>query len=140
MKPRSATTSTTPRHTQAAHINTAKQRTCFALYFLAYDLSSTAPWGLMKKYKNTFTHCIAQNLTDREYRQLQGIPPDMILGCSLPTGQPSNSLDGYRHLGELKALAQRKVSVEERARRIQLDLVQNAKNLGARDPPQHGSR
>ncbi len=57
-----------------------------------------------------------------------------MFDCSLPPGQPSNSLDGYRHLGELKTLVQRNVSVEERARRIQLDLDQNAKDLGTRDP------
>jgi hypothetical protein len=57
-----------------------------------------------------------------------------MLDCSLPPGQPSNSLGGYRHLGELKTLAQRNISVEERARRIQLDLDQNASDLGARDP------
>jgi hypothetical protein len=58
----------------------------------------------------------------------------MVLDCSLPPGQPSNSLDGYRHLGELKPLLQRNISVEERAERIQLDLEQNAKDLDARDP------
>jgi hypothetical protein len=80
------------------------------------------------------SHCISQNLTDRNYRNLQCILPDLMLDCSLPPGQPSNFLDGYRHLGELKALAQRNISVEERARRIKLDLDQNAKDLGARDP------
>ncbi len=41
IKPRSAATSTTPRHTQAAHINTAKQHSALALpcIFLAYDLA-----------------------------------------------------------------------------------------------------
>ena len=58
----------------------------------------------------------------------------MMLDCSLPPGQPPNSLDGYRHLGELKTLAQLNISVEERAERIQRDLEQNAKDLGARDP------
>ena len=57
-----------------------------------------------------------------------------MLYCSLPPGQPSNSLDGYRHLGELKALSQRSISAEKRAERIQRDLEQNAKVLGARDP------
>ncbi len=58
-----------------------------------------------------------------------------MLDCSFPPGRPPNSLDGYRHLGELKALAQRKISdKEKRARRIQLDLDQNAKDLGARGP------
>ena len=84
--------------------------------------------------KKTFSHCISQNLIDRDYQNLQGIPPDLMLDCSLPPGQPSNSLDGYRHLGELKALSQRNMSVEKRAEHIQLDLVQNAKDLGARDP------
>ena len=57
-----------------------------------------------------------------------------MLDCSLPPGQPSNSLDGYRHLGELRTLAQRNISVEERARRIQQDLIKHAKDLDARDP------
>ena len=57
-----------------------------------------------------------------------------MLDCSLPPGQPYNSLDGYRHLGELRTLAQRNLLVAERARRIQLDLDQNAKDLDARDP------
>jgi hypothetical protein len=52
---------------------------------------------------------------------------------SLPQGQPSNSFDGYRHLGELRALSQRKMSVGKRAEHIQRDLEQNAKDLGARD-------
>ena len=80
--------------------------------------------------KNTFSHCISQNLTDRDCWNLQGILPDLMLDCSLPPGQPSNSLDGYRHLGERRTRAQRNISVEERARRIQLDLDQNAKDLG----------
>ena len=84
--------------------------------------------------KNTFSHCISQNPTDRDYRNLQGILPDLMLDCSLPPGQQPNSLDGYRHLGELKTLSQRTISVEERAERIQLDLEQNAKDLDARDP------
>jgi hypothetical protein len=45
-----------------------------------------------------------------------------------------NSLGGYRHLGDLKTLPQRNISVEERAERIQRDLDQNATDLGARDP------
>ena len=58
-----------------------------------------------------------------------------MLDCSLPPGQPSNStLDGYRHLGELKTLSQRSILVQKRAERIQLDLDQNAKDLAARDP------
>ena len=57
-----------------------------------------------------------------------------MLDCSLPLGQPSNSLDGYRHLGELKALSQRNISAEERAERIQRNLEQHAKDLDARDP------
>ena len=57
-----------------------------------------------------------------------------MLDCSLPPGQPSNSLDGYRHFGELKTLSQRNMSVEKRAEHIQLDLDQNAKDLDARDP------
>ena len=56
-----------------------------------------------------------------------------MLDCSLPPGQPSNSLGGCRHLSELQKLSQRNISVEERARRIQLDLVQNAMDLGVRD-------
>jgi hypothetical protein len=84
--------------------------------------------------KNTFSHCISKNLTDRDYRNLQGILPDLMLGCSLPPGQPSNSLDGYRHLGELKTLLQRNMSVEKRAEHIQLDLEKNAKDLGAGTP------
>ncbi len=54
--------------------------------------------------------------------------------CSVPPGQPSNSLDGYRHLGELKTLLQRNISFEERAERIQRDLEQNAKDMDARNP------
>ncbi len=57
-----------------------------------------------------------------------------MLECSLPPGQPPNSLGGYRHLGELRALSQRNISVEERAERTQRDLEQNAKDLDARDP------
>ncbi len=87
-----------------------------------------------KLYKNTFSHCISQNLTDRDYWNLQGVLPDLMLDCSLPPGQPSNSLDGYRHLGELKKLSQQNMSVEKRAEHIQLDLDQNAKDLDARDP------
>ncbi len=55
-----------------------------------------------------------------------------MFDCSLPPGQPPNSLDGYRHLGELKTLAQRNISVVERAMHIKLDLDQNVKDLGAR--------
>ena len=57
-----------------------------------------------------------------------------MLDCSLPPGPPSNPLDGHRHLGELKTLSQRNMSVEKRAERIQRDLEQNAKDLDARDP------
>ncbi len=57
-----------------------------------------------------------------------------MLVSSLPPGQPPSSLDGYRHFGELRTLAQRSILVEERARRIQFDLDQNAKDLGAREP------
>jgi hypothetical protein len=56
-----------------------------------------------------------------------------MLDCSLPPGQPSDSLDGYRHLGELKTLSQRNISVEEPAERIQRDLEQNAKDMDAKD-------
>ena len=85
--------------------------------------------------KNTFGHCINQNLASADdERHLQGILPDMVFDCSLPPGPPSNSLDGYRHLGELKTLSQRNISVEERAERIQRDLEQYAKDLDARDP------
>jgi hypothetical protein len=81
-----------------------------------------------------FSHCISQNLTNRDYRNLQGILPDLMLDCLLTPGQPSNSLDSYRHLGELKTLSQRNMSVEKRGEHIQLDLIQNAKDLGDRDP------
>ena len=54
--------------------------------------------------------------------------------CSLPPGQPSNPLDGCRQLVELKTLSQRNFSVEERAVKIQRDVVQHAKELDARDP------
>ena len=57
-----------------------------------------------------------------------------MFDCSLPPGLPSNPLDGYRHLGELKTLSQRNMSVVKRAEHIQLDLIQNAKDLDARDP------
>jgi hypothetical protein len=33
--------------------------------------------------KKTFSNCIFQNLTDRDYRNLQGILPDLMLDCSL---------------------------------------------------------
>ncbi len=87
------------------------------------------------KIKNSFKgkNCTSQNLTDREHRNLQGILPDLMLDCSLPPDQPFNYLDGYRHLGKVKTLAQRNISVEERARCIQLDLYQSAKNLNAKD-------
>jgi hypothetical protein len=41
MKPRSATTSTTPRHAHVVHINTAKRHSALALpcTFFAYDLA-----------------------------------------------------------------------------------------------------
>ena len=39
--------------------------------------------------KKTFSHCICKNLTDREYRNLQGILPDLVLDCSFPPGQPA---------------------------------------------------
>jgi hypothetical protein len=79
--------------------------------------------------KNTFDHCIHQNLTSADdERHIQGILPDIVLDCSLPPGLPSNSLDGYRHLGELRTLSQRNMSVEKRAQRIQRDLEQNAKD------------
>ena len=57
-----------------------------------------------------------------------------MLDCSLPPGQPSNSLDGCRQLVELKTVSQRNLSVEERAVKIQRDVVQHAKELDARDP------
>jgi hypothetical protein len=85
--------------------------------------------------KKTFDGCIFQNLISADdERHLQGILPDVVFDCLLPPGQPSNSLDGYRHLGKLKTLSQRKISVEKRAERIQRDLEQNAKDLDARDP------
>ncbi len=91
--------------------------------------------GLEKSTKKiTFLHCIFQNLIPADNKQhLEGILFDIVLVCSLPPGQPSNSLDGYRHLGELKALTQRNISIEEREERIQQDLEQNAKHLDARD-------
>jgi hypothetical protein len=63
-------------------------------------------------------------VSDHDKRHFQGILPDLVLDCSLPPGQLSNSLDGYRHIGELMTLSQRNFSVEERERaeRIQWDL------------------
>jgi hypothetical protein len=91
--------------------------------------------GRGKYTKNTFGHCIHQNLISADdERHIQGILPDLMLDCSLLPGQPSNSLDGYRHLGELKTLSQRNMSVGKRAEHIKRDLEQNAKNLGAVDP------
>ena len=91
--------------------------------------------GRANSTKNTFDHCIRGNLTSTEAEQhLQGILPDLILDCLLPPGPPSNPLDGYRHLGEMKTLSQRNIPVEERARRIQQDLIKHAKDLDARDP------
>ena len=59
----------------------------------------------------------------------------MVLNCSLPPGQPANALDGCRQLDvELKTCAQRNMSVEERAVKIQRDVEQHAKELDARDP------
>ena len=58
----------------------------------------------------------------------------MMLNCSLPPGQPANALDGCRQLVELKMCAQRTMSVEERAAKIQRDVEQHAKKLDARDP------
>ena len=84
--------------------------------------------------ESTFAHWIFQNPIHHDNRYLQGILLDLVLDCLLPPGQPSSSLDGYQHLGELKTLSQRSVTVEERAERIQRDLEQNAKDLGARDP------
>ncbi len=85
--------------------------------------------------KKTFGHCIHQNLTSTDdERHLQGILPDLILDCSLLPVLPSNPLDGHRHLGEMKTLSQRNISVEERAQRIQRDLKRHAKDLDARDP------
>ena len=45
-----------------------------------------------------------------------------------------STLDGHRHLGEMKTLSQRNMLVEERAQRIQQDLSKHAKDLDARDP------
>ena len=85
--------------------------------------------------KNTSSERILHNLISADdKRHLQGNLPDLVLDYSLPPGQPSNSLDGYRHLGELKTLSQRNKSVEKRAEHIQLDLNQNVKDLDARDP------
>jgi hypothetical protein len=57
--------------------------------------------------------------------------------CSLLSwGYPANPGNARvkRHLGELKALSQRNISVEERAERIQRDLEQNATDLETREP------
>jgi hypothetical protein len=108
---------------------------------LAYLIESVASAGIPHKggfgntCKNLFAHCIYNNLvSDDDERHLQGIIPDMMLDCSLPPGQPSNSLDGCRQLVELKTISQRNVSVEERAVKIQREVVQHAKELDARDP------
>ena len=91
--------------------------------------------GFGNTCKNIFAHCIHNNLvSDDDERHLQGIIPDMMLDCSLPPGQPSNPLDGCRQLVELKTISQRNVPVEERAVKIQRDVVQHAKELDARDP------
>ena len=57
----------------------------------------------------------------------------MMIDGRYPAGQPSNALDNSLRLVELKTLAQRGVSVEERARRIQRDVERHAKELGAMD-------
>ena len=98
-------------------------------FWLAYLMSS-----IPRVYKNTFSYCIFQNLINHDNRYLKGILSDRVLDCSLPPGQPSNSLDGYRQLGELKTPSQRNFSVKKRVERIQRDLEQNAKDLDARDP------
>jgi hypothetical protein len=90
--------------------------------------------GHGKSTKNTFAHCIHENLTsDEDKRRIQGILPDIVLDCSITPGQPSNPLDGCRHLCELKTLSQRGTSVQERAERIQRDIEKHAKDLDARD-------
>ena len=82
-----------------------------------------------------FAHCISHNLEcDNDERRLQGIIPDMMLNCSLPPGQPASALDGCRQLVELKTCAQRNLSVEERAVKIQRDVEEHATELDARDP------
>ena len=108
---------------------------------LAYLIDSVASAGIPCKggfgntCKNLFAHCIFHNLeSDDDERRLQGIIPDMMLNCSLPPGQPANALDGCRQLVELKTCAQRNMSVEERAVKIQRDVEQHAKELDARDP------
>ena len=108
---------------------------------LAYLIESVASAGIPHKggfgntCKNVFAHCIHNNLvSDDDERHLQGIIPDMMLDCSLPPGQPSNPLDGCRQLVELKTISQRNVPVEERAVKIQRDVVQHATELDARDP------
>ena len=57
----------------------------------------------------------------------------MMIDGRYPAGQPSNALDNSLRLVELKTLAQRGVSVEERARRIQRDVEHHAKELDAMD-------
>jgi hypothetical protein len=108
---------------------------------LAFIIESVASAGIPHKggvgntCTNMFAHCIHNNLvSDDDQRHIQGILPDMMLDCSLPPGQQSNPLDGCRHLVELKTISQRNVSVEERAAKIQRDIVQHAKELDARDP------
>ena len=91
--------------------------------------------------KNTFGHCFRQNLTSaKDERHIQGIPPNLMLDCSLPPGLPSKPLDSHRHLGELKTLSQRNMSVEERAQRIQQGLIKHVKDLDARDPRKQDTR
>ncbi len=57
---------------------------------------------------------------------IQSTLPGLVLDCSLPPGQLYSSLDCYRHLGELKTLSQRNISVKKRAERIQRGLIKNA--------------
>ncbi len=47
---------------------------------------------------------------------IQSTLPYLMLDCTLPTGQPPSSLDGYRNLRKLKTLSQRNISVEKRGR------------------------
>ncbi len=122
-----------PCNVSTCALNTADKKASVSTTIFATD-TVTRHMNRKLYKKNSFSHCISQNLTDRDYRNIQGILPDLMLDCSLPPGQPSNSLDGYRYLGELKALLQRNMSVEKRAEHIQLDLEQNAKDFDARDP------
>jgi len=107
---------------------------------LAYLCGSVGSAGIPYKggFGNTctnfFAHCIHHNLvSEDDERHRQGIIPDMMIDGRYPAGQPPNALDNSLRLVELKTLAQRGVSVEERARRIQRDVEHHAKELDAMD-------